>query len=476
MPHSHKLLNEASELVLLSTYGNTKNLVVTGAEMRGLLDLDAMKRAVITTAGGFPQLGCCIKEIRRGGRFYLTWHPRPDLEFPVKTWRVTDRDPSTPVIDDFLRTIETSLERERNLFDELPGEVHIVSFSDDHHVVAPVIHHVAADAAVASEFGKHVALNYREIMTGLRPDSSPPTQSLSTSKKRRAKPRSHNWKDSINSTVAALRALTVKPTLPVGHGERGDPVQYHVKRTFSAEDTEQINQSCTNAGIRPVDLLVVAPNLALDKWNLERHREPGLVTTAMTVNVQGKYEGLQAPNTTSVIFFKSEPMDRQDVRAFARSVSSARVKKLRKQRDLELRGNISKVTGLLRFLPYRARRRLVHHLIQKHQFSVAVTMLGIIWPIVVNGRATPNTYVINFDDTVITEIHGVGYKLLSSTPLTLIAYIYLNRLNLVMATAARLFTREEAESFMDMISATISELTLDLPESPDQGTRDTLAL
>lgn len=465
MPHSHRLLNEASELVFLSTYCNTKNLVVTGAEMRGALDLDAMKRAVISTVGGFPQLGCCIREVRRGGRFYLTWHPRPDLEFPVKFWKVSDRDPSTPVTDDFLRTIETSLEREWNLFEELPGEFHIVSFADDHHVAAPVIHHVAADAAVASEFGKHVALNYREIMTGLRPDSSPPTQSLSTARKKKARPGSRRWQDSLKSTAAAVRALTVKSVLPLGHGEQGDPRQYHVKRIFSAEVTDLINQSCTRAGIRPVDLLVVATNLALDKWNLERNVDRGLITTAMTVNLQGKYEELQAPNTTSVLFFRSEPEERLDVRAFAQVVSSTRMKKLRKQRDLELRGNISKVTEILRFLPYSARRRLVHHLIQKHQYSVAVTMLGVVWPILVDGKPTDNSYLIRFDDTVITEIHGVGYKLLSSTPLTLIAYIYLNRLNLVMASAASLFTREEAESFLDMIVAKISELSIELVES-----------
>ncbi len=468
MPNSHRLLNDASELVALSTYGNTRNLVVTGAEMRGRLNLEALKSAVISTVRDFPQLGCCIKEIRQGGRYYLTWHPRPDLEFLFKIWRVSERDASAPVIDDFLRTIEPSLEREWNLFEELPGEFHVVSFADDHHVVAPVIHHVAADASVASEFGKFVALNYREIMTGMKPDSSPPTQSLSTSKKRKVQPGRHNWKDSLKSTVAAIQALAVKPTLPVGHGEPADPHQYHVKRIMSFEDTEQIDLSCTGAGIRPVDLLVVSANVALDKWNLERNVERGLVTTAMTVNIQGKYEGLQAPNTTSVLFFRSDPRERQDVQEFLRNVSSARTKKLRKQRDLEVRGNISRITDLLRFLPYRARQRLVHHLIQKHQFSVSVTMLGVVWPILVNGKASDNSYHINFDDTVITEIHGVGYKLLSSTPLTLIVYIYLNRLNLVMATAARLFTRDEAESFMDKIVATISEITHSLQDSPKQ--------
>ncbi|MDQ7781975.1 MAG: hypothetical protein RDU20_03785 [Desulfomonilaceae bacterium] len=462
MSHDHRLLNEASELVALSTFGNTRNLVVTGAEIRGPLELGALKRAVISTARDFPQLGCSISEVRRRGRYYLAWHPRPDLEFPIKLWKVSDRDPSTPVIDDFLRTIEPSLERDWNLFEELPGEFHVVSFAHDHHVLAPVIHHVAADAAVASEFGKFTALNYREMVTGTNPESSPPTQSLSTAGKRRVQAATRNWKDSLKSTAEALRALGVKPTLPVGHGDRGDPGQYHVKRMLSVEDTARISRSCAKAGIRPVDLLVVAANLALDDWNLERNVEQGLITTAMTVNIQGRYEGLQAPNTTSVLFFRSNPEERRDVGRFARSVSSVRMRKLRKQRDLEVRGNISRMTDIVRFLPYPARRRLVHNLIQKHQFSVSVTMLGVVWPIVENGRPSDNSYLINIKDTVITEIHGVGYKLLSSTPLTLIAYVYLNRLNLVAATAASLFTRDEAESYMDKILATISEISYEL--------------
>ncbi len=462
MPHSHLLLNEASEMVALSTAGNTRNLVVTGAEVRGPINLDALKRAVISTVKDFPQLGCCLKETTLRGRFYLAWHPRPDLEFPVKIRRVSGKDPSTPVIDEFLRTIETDLERDWDLFEELPGEFHVVSFSEDHHVPAPVIHHVAADASVASEFGKYVALNYLEIMTGVKPDSTPPTLSLSTSKKPGAQLGIRNWKDSMKGSVAAFRALTAKPTLPVGRGRKGDPGQYHVKRTLSAEETERINQSCARAKIRPVDLLVVAANLALDKWNRERNVGSGLITTAMTVNMQGKYEGLQAPNTTSVLFFRSEPDERQNVRDFARSVSAARTRKLRKHGDLEVRGNISTMTDILRFLPYGARRRLVHHVIQKHQFSVSVTMLGVVWPILVDGKATDDSYLVRVNETEVTEIHGVGYKLLSSTPLTLIVYVYLNRLNLVRATAASLFTRDEAESFMDKILATISEITREL--------------
>ncbi|MFH1115198.1 MAG: hypothetical protein V1792_14910 [Pseudomonadota bacterium] len=459
MPHGHQLLNEASEMVALSTLGNTRNLVVTGAEVSGPLDVDALRRAVAAAVNDFPQLGCCLRETRLRGRYYLAWHPRPDLQFPVKIRKVSGKDPSTPVIDEFLRTIETDLERDWDLFEELPGEFHVVSFSDVHHVLAPVIHHVAADAAVASEFGKHVALKYLEIMTGVKPDSTPPTLSLSTSRKSKAHPGTRNWSDSVKSSAAAVRALTAKPTLPVGHGKKGDPGQYHVKRTLSSHDTEQINLSCTRAEIRPVDLLVVAANLALDKWNLDRNTARGLITTAMTVNMQGKYEGLQAPNTTSVLFFRSEPDERLDVREFARSVSAARTRKLRKHGDLEVRGNISTMTDILRFLPYAARRRLVHHVIQKHQFSISVTMLGVVWPILVDGKSTDNSYLLRVNETEVTEIHGVGYKLLSSTPLTLIVYVYLNRLNLVMATAASLFTRDEAEAFMDKILETISELT-----------------
>jgi hypothetical protein len=39
---------------------------------------------------------------------------------------------------------------------------------------------------------------------------------------------------------------------------------------------------------------------------------------------------------------------------------------------------------------------------------------------------------------------------LSNTPLVLIVYSYAKKLNLVMPTSASLFTRAEAEEFMDM--------------------------
>lgn len=452
-----RLLNEASEMVALSTLGNTKNLIITGAEVKGPLDIESLKVAVRSTVEDFPHLGCSIGEVKRRGRFYLTWEPRPDLEFPVKEWTVSDWDPSTHVIDAFLRTVEPSIEREWNIFEELPGEFHVVSFSDVHHVVAPVIHHLAADAAVASEFGKFVALKYREIKTGDTPESSPQTQSLSTSKKKKVEPKRRNWLDSLKSTITAARTLTQSPVLPVGSGEKGDQRQYQVKRILSVEETQRHEHSCAEAEIRLVDLLLVSCNIALDKWNLERNVAPGVVTSAITVNMQGKYEELQAPNTTSVLFFRALPEERLNVAEFAQKVSSIRKRKLSKQTDMEVRGNLSRMTDALRLLPLPLRKKLVHHVIQKHSFSVSVTMLGVVWPLVENGLPTGNSYLVRIDDTEITEIHGIGYKLLSNTPLILIAYIYLNRLNLVMATSAGLFTREEAELFMDMVMTTLDE-------------------
>ena len=254
MQQTLDLLNEASEMVALSTLGNTKNLIITAAEIRGALDVEVLRRAVRAALDDFPQLMSCIREVRRNGRFLLAWEPRPDLEFPVNQWNVTSRDSTVPVLDTFLKTIEPSLDRKWNLFEELPGEFHVVSFSNDHHVAAPVVHHVAADAAVASEFGKFVTLKYLEFMTGIAPEFTPQTQSLSTSRKKRVQPKRHGWVDSVRSTINAVRAFTERHTLPVGHGRKGDPRQYHVKRMLSVGSYEtglRIVRACRNPPGRP---------------------------------------------------------------------------------------------------------------------------------------------------------------------------------------------------------------------------------
>ena len=59
--------------------------------------------------------------------------------------------------------------------------------------------------------------------------------------------------------------------------------------------------------------------------------------------------------------------------------------------------------------------------------SAAVTLLGTIWPQGNYENPSANTCLTSTGGLEISEVHGVGYKLLSSTPLLLIVYLFLGQ-------------------------------------------------
>jgi hypothetical protein len=458
MDLAYARLNPASEMVALTTWRNTKNLVITPAEILGPLDVAAMTEAAAAVVGDFPQLGCSIKEVKEGGKRYLTWEPRPDLQFPVAAWDLEKASGSTPLIDSLLHGLEASLDRDRDLFEELPGELHIVRRSRDHHVVVPLIHHVAADAGEASEFGRRLALKYQEIVTGEQSHLQSRVRALSTSMKATVPRKRTTVKDSISSMWRTAVALTRRPTLPSGSGSRTDPREYHVKRMFSEEETRVIRDWISDQRVRLSDLMVACGNIAIDRWNELHGMPPGIVTTAMTVDMRGRYRGLKEPNSTSVVFFKFSPEERREWEQFIRSVAAARRRRFTRQLDLRLSGNLLKMLDAVRRLPFNFRRRVVHHIVQSQQFSMTVTMLGVVWPLR-EGNESHESFPTRLGDARISEVHGIGYKLLSRTPIVFIVYIFRGQLNVVMAVAGSLFTRDEADRFADSFVALLRDRT-----------------
>lgn len=113
--------------------------------------------------------------------------------------------------------------------------------------------------------------------------------------------------------------------------------------------------------------------------------------------------------------------------------------------------NVRRMIQILRFFPFRMRRRIVNFVLNRHRFSLAVTWLGAVWPKIVNGRPTGDSSITSSADFCIKEIHGFGYKLHSGTRLVLFVYVFRNQINLILVGSASLFTREETEAFMDLI-------------------------
>lgn len=457
MLESPAKLDPNSEMLALSTYGDTKNIVLTAFEVVGPFDVEAGSMAIERASREFPQVRSCIREIKISGRHYLVWDHRPDLPLPLSVTDLPASRKPGPLLDSLLQHLSPKLDSEWNLFEKVATWIQFVRVAQDHYVVISAFHHVAADAGTASEFGKSFLAHYHEIMWGSKPDWAQEAPTLSSSSKRKVKVRKPNWRERLVSVRQTLHNIFDKPTLPVGTGHPEDSAQYHSKRVLPVELTEQIARSSISGGVSFVDLLTACTNLAVDQWNVERNVKPGILTTSMTVNTRGRFSGDGLPNNSSVIFFKSSPEERSDPQKFSRLLSLTRIKHFRNQMDIKYKHDIERMLGFVRLFPYNLRRGIVNHVVNRHQFSIGVTLLGVLWPKMRNGKPTADTVMTECGDLVITEVHGLGYKLLSSTRLLLIVYAFKNELNLILASHACLFSRQESEDFLDLIVKNLLE-------------------
>jgi hypothetical protein len=155
-----------SEMMVLSSYKNTKNLIITAIELKGILDEEALNAAVHKAATKYPQFMSRIRELRGAGKFHLAWEHDPTGRVPFTVLEASDEGVLQSPLVRCLRSIRPILDRNRNLFDEFPAEMCLFRISRDHVVFVPVIHHVAADGGTASEFGRELLANYHESMTG----------------------------------------------------------------------------------------------------------------------------------------------------------------------------------------------------------------------------------------------------------------------------------------------------------------------
>lgn len=462
-PQEATRLDPLSEMLALSTRRNTKNVIIVGVELHGPIEMDLMVEGTRRATQAYPQFQRCLREVKGRGGYCLYREPRPDLEFPVFVHSMEGTLSSQLPMDAVLNRMAPRLDREWDLFRELPAECHYFRFSEDFYVLCPVMHHSAGDGGTASEFGREILFSYHELLTGQKPGASCYQQGVSTAQKRTARPRKKTWNDLLFSARNSLAPVLAKSSLPAGTGDPHDQRQHQTKRILSEEETERIMKASQARGASLIDALAASTALAVDIWNRDRGVPPGVLTTSISVNMRGRRKELDTANNSGLLYFTSKPEQRKDPDQFARLISTARISQFRKQMDLEFYENVVRMNRALRRLPYETRRRIVHFISNKHQVSVAVTLLGVIWPEEKNGRPTANSCLVQVGEAEALQVYGIGYKLLSSTHLLLIVYFFRNRLNLALAASACLFTREEAEAFLDLIQRQLLERT---PEKP----------
>jgi hypothetical protein len=449
-------LDPLSEMLALSTYANTKNILIIASELEGPLDEAAFMQAFQDSGNQFPQIKSCLREVRNGLRYRLVRQPLLDMPLRLKRIDLSDAGPVTGP-DSFLEPLKADLDRDWDLLNEHLCWTFLIRVSQVRHIVGYVVHHAASDAATATDVAQYVFKRYHEIVTGETPEWAKTPISISTARKRPARLKKRTFRDFFRDARLAFEPFVRSAVLPAGSGRTADLEQHQIKRMCSVDDSERILGLALKSRASLVDVLVSATNIAVDRWNQARNIDPGFVTTSMTVNMKGRFKGFEKSNNSGLIFFESQPHERQDPKTFARSIALSRIGQFRRHMDLRFFHNVSKMTNSFRVIPFKKRRKIVNYFMQKHQYSIGVTLLGVVWPELENGRPTGRSGLTETGNLRIKEIHGIGYKLLSNTHLVLTVYVYRQQLNLVLAASASLFERSEAEQFMDLIVENLSD-------------------
>ena len=448
-------LDVMSELMVLSSFRNAKNTYLIAVEAMGPLDEQAFRLAVKEVALAFPTVTGTLRELRVGARLFLFREDHPDPDVPVTISDVSSSSGPQASFNSVMDHLKPRLDRQWDLWHEPPLEIHVLRLQPDHFILAFVFHHVAADAAMGLKILSETMGRYDALVNGGSSEWLSMPYVFSTSKKKASKPGKASWKHLARQLMRDLKYRKERPAEPHGTGRADDLAERHALRVFPAEDVQEIRANAAEAGIHVVDHLVVCANRALDEWNANRNIAPGTNTSVVTVNMRGRFGGEDEKNYSSTIFFRFTSQQRKNIAEFARSVAEGRKEQLSRNVDLMVRRSFSMAAAFFNLFPFEVRRRVASHFMRNQTFSIAVGFLGVVWPEFVEGRFSEDSFLKHAGRFEIIDILGTGYKLSGNAQINLYAYIYRKQLHLVLAVPGSLLTREEAESFMDLLAATV---------------------
>lgn len=451
-------LDIASEFFVLSTYGNTKNVIVMACEFQGLMDEQAIEQAYLGTLTTYPHIHSRLEHFRKWGQSYFARVSKNELGLGFHVSNLSLEDPSEPVFDAMMERLRPLLDREWDLFREPPLRLEVMRIAPDRWLTALLIHHSVGDGGTCTNIAREMIGQYHTIVTGNQPDWLFNPYVFSThQRRRRVAKRRIPWGVAWNDVFTELRDMAGKSVVPIGHGTRGDTGEHHVKRVLSENDTVRLSQSRGQRTAPLVDRLIAATNFALDHWNDLRGQPPGMITTAVTVSTKHRFEIENDFINISVSVLRTNPEERADPVRFLRYLALARTKFFRGQGDVRFMHRLTWLTNQLRLLPLKLRQRIYHAVCERHRYSLSVTFMGVVWPGLENGRLTHETCVTHAGGAEIVEVHGTNYKPAASAYINFLCYVFRNRLNIVVSAKAAHLSKGDCREFLDL---TVEKLML----------------
>ncbi len=443
-------LDIISDVMALTSYGNVKNIILVAAETVGAFDEQAFASAARRASIKFPVLTSRLKEIRKKGRFFLVREHCPEMDVPIFMGKLSKSHSEEPIVDSLMSHMTSRLESDWDLFSKPPVEIHVLAAGNDRFVFVTLLHHSAGDAEAVLSIMKAIMGEYEAEVTGETPPWLGNPYVSSTSKKSRSVRRRFGWMDFLRQLKRDLRYRKVKPVFPWGSGNSRDTREWHVRRAFSVDDSARILNSFSGNSTHVIDHLVACTNLALDYWNGKHNLKPGRITSAVTVNMRGRFGGKSEKNYSSVIFLRSDPDQRRDYLTFVHELASSRSKQFEKGADLTTRQSLLLGSKLFYYLPFGLRRRVPGFFMKHQQYSAAVTFMGSLFPRF-DGKGMGRDFLTAFGNLEIIDIYGVGHKHVGGAAMHLLVYVYRNRLSLVLMIPGKSLTKTECDSLMDVL-------------------------
>jgi hypothetical protein len=441
-----------SELMVLSTWGNTRNMLTYVAEMKGPFDYGAARGAVKDLVDNHPHLLSTVREIRQSGRNYLVSEYRPDFKTPVFESRISDPDKHSTTFNAILAHLHTTLERQRDLRKEPPFEVHIIRMAEQHHAMTFLFHHVAADAGKAMELSMEILAGYDVLVKGQQSKFFESRHVISAYKKRAVVQKKGSRLSAVSGFLSDIDMLfKKKPARPLGKGQASDLREFHVKRVLSKTETSEILKTFTQRKLPLVDQIFAQANATLDTWNSERGEQPGTITNVLTVNSKNRFPIPYKINNSSALFLRFGPEQRKDLFKFARRIGRERAKLLREQMDFKYRRDMDSMRNILAFLPFSLRQQVFHYIAKSHVYSIDITFLGVLMPADRDERSGEESDKVSVGDTDLVAMYGTIYKQMGGTSLSLYTFLFKDRLNIVLVAPGSLLTEEECGLFLDLL-------------------------
>lgn len=414
----------------------------------GHLDPGALNEALRGVLATRPTFTSRLVWRRIGWSMRPVWIPGPPAEpaFAQRDFRA-ERTPADleEWVHDKMRPVTTRIQ---DLANEPPIAFELWRVDDERWVVVIVFHHVATDGGGLYDVLRELFAAYHERVTGARPawadvagihaqaGTSPPVAPVSTPRMVLRALRMDQ--DYPGSQVAQPWGSSDRP-----HGRRMIRYVYEDPGVQSA-----LRKRAARSGGSVTDLCVAASKLAMEEWNRAHGADADVFLHGIAVNQRARRppEEIEGQgNPMSGFAIPSRAAERRNPEAVLRLVIARRKEGLAQGYDIALSEMGRKLQRVGLALPRALRYRALRTVFDR-KISFFLTNLGVVWPVIRDGRPTGETAIREVGRAVLHDVHSsVGGT--ANNPAAMILRTFLGRFYMVFTLGGQRFRDDEARDF-----------------------------